>query len=159
MTSTIENAPLLEATTEIDAPPEAVWAVIADPRALGGLSDQVLRTHVRGTAPVGLGTRTVNINRRGPLLWPTRAKVVRFDPTSEYAFRIKDNGSTWSFELTPTATGGTHVTHRREAANGTTPISKTLQDKVLGGVQDFDREMEAGMAVTLHRLKALLERP
>lgn len=155
--TTTENAPLLEATTEIDAPPEAVWAVVADPRALGGLSDQVLRTHVRGTSPVGLGTRTVNINRRGPLVWPTRAKVVRFEPNRDFAFRIKDNGSIWSYELTPSATGGTVVTHRREAPKGTTQVSKTLQDKVLGGVANFDREMEAGMAVTLQRLKALLE--
>lgn len=157
MTTATENAPLLESTTEIDATPEAVWAVISDPRVLGGLSDQVLRTHVVGTAPVGRGTRTVNINRRGPLVWPTRAKVIRYEPTRDYAFRIKDNGSIWSFELTPSAAGGTRVTHRREAPKGTTKISKVLQDKVLGGIEDFDREMEAGMAVTLQRLKALLE--
>ncbi|KRE39305.1 polyketide cyclase [Janibacter sp. Soil728] len=155
--TTTQNAPLLEATTEISADPEAVWAVITDPRALGGLSDQVLRTHVVGTAPVGLGTRTVNINRRGLLLWPTRAKVVRFEPHRDFAFRVKDNGSTWSFELAPTATGTT-VTHRREAPHGMTKISVTLQEKVLGGVADFDKEMESGMAVTLERLKALLER-
>lgn len=156
--TTTQNAPLLETTTEIAATPQEVWAVITDPRALGGLSDQVLRTHVVGTAPVGLGTKTVNINRRGPLVWPTRAKVVRFEPLRDYAFRVKDNGSTWSFLLEPTATGGTTVTHRREAANGTTKVSMLLQDKVLGGVADFDREMESGMAVTLQRLKALLER-
>ena len=50
------------------------------------------------------------------------------------------------------------MTHRREAAQGTTQISRTLQDKVLGGVEDFDREMSPGMAVTLQRLKTLLER-
>lgn len=155
--TTTQNAALLEATTDIDATPEAVWAVICDPRALGGLSDQVLRTHVVGTEPVGLGTRTVNINRRGLLAWPTRAKVVRFEPLREYAFRIKDNGSIWSFVLAPSATGGTTVTHRREAPQGTTKVSMMLQDKVLGGVADFDREMESGMAVTLERLKALLE--
>lgn len=157
MTSTTENAPLLEATTEIDAAPEAVWAVVSDPRALGGLSDQVVRSHVVGTAPIGRGTRTINLNRRGLLVWPTRSKVVRFEPARDFAFRVKDNGTTWSFALEPTAAGGTRVTHRREAPKGTTQISKTLQDKVLGGVEGFDREMEAGMAVTLQRLKALLE--
>lgn len=155
--TTTHNAALLEATTDIDATAEAVWAVIADPRALGGLSDQVLRTHVVGTEPIGLGTRTININRRGLLVWPTRAKVVRFEPLREYAFRVKDNGSIWSFQLAPSATGGTTVTHRREAPKGTTKISMLLQDKVLGGVADFDREMESGMAVTLQRLKTLLE--
>lgn len=150
------NAPLLETETEIAAPPEAVWAVVADPRALGGLSDQVVRTHVVGSAPVGLGTRTVNINRRGLLLWPTRAKVVRFEPMRDYAFRIKDNASTWSFEMEPTDTG-TRVVHRREAPNGTTKVSRLLQERVLGGVADFDRELTEGMAGTLQRLKVLLE--
>lgn len=150
------NAPLLETETEIAAPPEAVWAVITDPRALGGLSDQVMRTHVVGSAPVGLGTRTVNINRRGPLVWPTRAKVVRFEPVRDYAFRIKDNASTWSFEMEPTDTG-TRVVHRREAPNGTTKVSRLLQERVLGGVADFDRELTEGMAGTLQRLKVLLE--
>lgn len=153
---TTMNAPLLETETEIAAPPQAVWAVITDPRALGGLSDQVMRTHVVGTDPVGLGTRTVNVNRRGPLVWPTRAKVVRFEPVRDYAFRIKDNASTWSFELEPTATG-TRVVHRREAPNGTTKVSRMLQEKVLGGIAEFDRELTEGMAVTLQRLKALLE--
>lgn len=156
--TTTQNAPLLQAETEIAAPPEAVWAVITDLRAIAGLSDQVWRTHVRGTAPVGLGTRAVNINRRGPLVWPTRSKVVRYEPTSDFAFRIKDNGTTWSYELSPTPTGGTRVVHRREAERGTTEISRTLQTRVLGGIEPFDREMEAGMAVTLGRLKELLER-
>lgn len=151
------NAPLLETETEVLAPPEAVWAVVSDPRVLGGLSDQVVRTHVRGSQPVGLGTRTVNLNRRGPLLWPTRAKVVRFEPHRDFAFRVKDNASIWSFELEPTATG-TRVTHRRETPQGTTKISRMLQDKVLGGIPEFDEELREGMALTLQRLKALLER-
>ena len=81
------------------------------------------------------------------------------DPVSgvDVKHRVKDNATIWSFELAPSATGGTTVTHRREAPQGTTQISRTLQDKVLGGVPDFDREMEAGMATTLRRLKALLE--
>lgn len=156
MTQTM-NAPLLQVETEIDASPEAVWAAVTDPRVLGGLSDQVLRTHVVGTEPVGLGTRTINLNRRGLLVWPTRAKVVRFEPTRDYAFRVKDNASIWSFELVPTATG-TRVVHRREAPDGTTAVSRFLQAKILGGVESFDEELTAGMAGTLQRLKALLER-
>lgn len=151
------NPALLESETEIDAAPERVWNLITDPRALGGLSDQVLRTFVIGQDPVGRGTRTVNINRRGLLLWPTRAKVVRFEPHRDYAFRIKDNGYIWSFELAQTPSGGTRVVHRREAPNKGSKISKVLQEKVLGGMEGFNQEMALGMGVTLARLKSAVE--
>ena len=49
-----------------------------------------------------LGTTFVNINRRGALFWPTQAKVVRFEPHREFAFRIKENWTIWSFTLEPT---------------------------------------------------------
>ncbi len=150
-------AELLEAEVDIAATPEQVWAVISDPRAMGGFSDQVLRTVVQGDQPVGQGTRTVNINRRGPLLWPTRGKVVTFDPPRQYAYRIKDNKAIWSFHLTPTATG-THLVHRRQAPQGMTSISLFLQRKVLGGVADFEDEMRVGMAATLAKVKAAVEK-
>ncbi len=154
---TSENSSVLETEIEIDANPQAVWSLIADPRALGGLSDQVLRTFVVGQDPVGRGTRTLNINRRGLLLWPTRAKVVRFEPTRDYAFRIKDNGYIWSFELSPTPSGRTRVVHRRESPSSPSKISQMMQDKVLGGAASFDRELVTGMGITLARLKAVLE--
>ncbi|GAB3118098.1 SRPBCC family protein [Janibacter alkaliphilus] len=156
MSDSQTHRPLIEASTEIAAPPERVWAVIADPRAMGGFSDQVIRTVVRGTAPVGEGTRTVNLNRRGLVVWPTRAKVVRFDPPREYTYRVKENGALWTFVLEPTATG-TRLTHRREAPDGLTDISLTLQDKVLGGVSTFEDEMAAGMERTLQQVRQAAE--
>lgn len=150
------HAPLIEATIDIAAPPERVWAVVSDPRVMGGFSDQVLRTIVRGTDPVAKGTRTLNVNRRGPLLWPTRAKVIEFDPPRRYAYRVKDNAAIWSFALEPTA-GGTRLTHRRDASAGLSDVSLMLQQRVLGGVAPFEAEMEAGMARTLERVKAAVE--
>ena len=155
MTQT-HHAPLLEAVVDIAAPPERVWAVVSDPRVMGGFSDQVVRTIVRGNAPVARGTRTLNINRRGPLVWPTRAKVVEFEPGRRYAYRVKDNAAVWSFELEPTASG-TRLTHRRDASGGMTAVSLMLQDRVLGGVAPFEAEMEAGMVRTLERVRRAVE--
>ena len=150
------HAPVIEASIDIAAPPEQVWAIVSDPRAMGGFSDQVLRTIVRGTDPVGKGTRTLNINRRGALVWPTRAKVIDFDPPRRYAYRVKDNAAIWTFDLEPTATG-TRLTHRRDASAGLTDVSLRLQRKVLGGVAPFEAEMEQGMARTLERVKQAAE--
>lgn len=149
-------APLIEASIDIAAPPERVWSVVSDPRVMGGFSDQVVRTVVRGTAPVAKGTRTLNINRRGVLVWPTRAKVIEFEANRRYAYRVKDNAAIWSFDLEPTATG-TRLTHRRDASKGLTDVSLMLQQKVLGGVAPFEAEMEAGMTRTLERVKQAVE--
>ena len=96
----------------------------------------------------------VNINRRGLLVWPTQAKVVRFVPEQEIAFRVKENCTVWSYTLEPTATGGTVVTARREAPHGISDVSVRLTKAVLGGVEAFTDELQQGMRQTLARIKA-----
>jgi uncharacterized protein YndB with AHSA1/START domain len=146
--------PSLEETVEVDATPERVWTLVSDLRRMARWSPQVQRTFVRGDGTVRLGTRTVNVNRRGLLVWPTRAKVVRFEPHREIALRIKDNFTIWSFTLEPTEAGGTLITQRREAPQGISPISHRLTDAVLGGQQQFTAELRDGMRQTLTRIKA-----
>ncbi|QIX28498.1 SRPBCC family protein [Nocardioides sp. JQ2195] len=148
--------PLIEESIEIDATPEAVWALVTDLPRMASWSPQVVKTIVRGDG-ISLGTRAVNINRRGFLVWPTRSKVVRLAPHTDFAFQVLDNNSVWSFQLEPT-TAGTRVTQRREAPNGTTRISSVLVDKVLGGQDTFQSELRDGMRQTLRRIKADAER-
>ena len=144
----------LEATLEIDAPPAEVWALVSDLRNMPRWSPQCARTFVRGGGPVELGSRMVNVNRRGLLVWPTQSKVVRFVPEQEIAFRVKENWTVWSYTLEPTATGGTLVTARREAPNGVSDVSVRLTKAVLGGVEAFSDELVEGMRQTLARIKA-----
>ncbi len=152
-TSADPSAPAeLVETIDVAATPAQVWAAVADLRGMSERSPQVWRSHVRG-GPVQLGTRTVNINRRGPLFWPTRSTVVRFEPHRELAFRIKDNWTIWSFTLEETD-GGTRVVHRREAPDGIAPISTRLVNAVLGGTEKFTGELRAGMRQTLARVQA-----
>lgn len=150
-------APLLEGEIEINATPEQVWAIVKDPVRMGSFSPQVIRTVVLGGKGVGVGTKTLNLNHRGLLVWPTRAKVVEFDAPRRYAYRVKDNFSVWSFTLEPSA-AGTKVTHRREVPQGLSDVSITLTDKVLGGQQVFTAELQQGISQTLRRLKAEAER-
>lgn len=143
-----EVEPLIEETVEIDAPPVQVWPIVADLTRIAEWSPQVVKTLVRG-GPVGLGTRMVNLNRRGPLAWPTRTAVVRFEPHREIAWRVKDNRAIWSFALEPTDDGRTRLTHRREMLDGTTALSGTLVDRLMGGQAAFAEEMKQGMRQTL----------
>jgi hypothetical protein len=149
--------PLIEESIETSAPPVRAWATVSDLGRMSTWSPQVVRTFVH-SRPIALGTRMTNINRRGPLFWPTRTKVVRFEPHREVAFRVKDNFTIWSFTLEPTATGGIRITQRREAPDGISSISRVLTTRVLGGIPQFQDELRAGMRQTLQRIKAELER-
>lgn len=149
MSTTYEQ---LEETIEVAAPPAQVWALVSDVRRMASWSPQVVRTFVKG-GRVEHGTRTVNLNRRGPLFWPTRAEVVRFEPHRDFALRIKDNLTVWSFALEPTPDGGTRVTQRRELPHGISGISLFLTRHVLGGQATFTAELREGMRQTLTRIR------
>ncbi|WP_372727246.1 SRPBCC family protein [Nocardioides sp.] len=150
-----EIDPLLEETIEVAASPATVWSLVSDLGRMSAWSPQVVKTFVRG-GPVQQGTRTFNINRRGLLVWPTQAKVVRFEPERELAFRVKDNFTVWSFTLEPTD-AGTRIIQRREAPNGISDISIKLTALVFGGQRGFGGELRQGMRQTLSRIKAEAE--
>jgi carbon monoxide dehydrogenase subunit G len=148
--------PLIEETIEVDATPATVWSLVSDLPRMARWSPQVVKTFVRGGGPIQQGTRTVNVNRRGLLVWPTQAKVVRFEPHTQIAVRIKDNFTIWSFTLEPTG-AGTRIVQRREAPDGISSISLKLTERLLGGQAGFTEELRRGMRQTLERIKAEAE--
>jgi len=149
------NVAPIEATVEIDAPPAKVWELVSDLRNMARWSPQVVRTFVK--APVTEGSTMFNINRRKLLVWPTQAKVVRFVPEQEIAFRVKENFTVWSYQLEPAGTG-TRVTARREAPQGISDLSVGLTKRALGGVDVFTEELQQGMRETLAKIKVDAER-
>ena len=147
----------IEHSVEIAATPQKVWALVSDLPRLSEWSPQVLKSFLRGGRPIALGSRLLNVNRKGLLVWPTRSKVVRFETGREIAWRIKENGSTWSFTLEPTPEG-TRLVQRREAPDGLSNVSISLTDRFMGGQGDFQDELQQGMRQTLSRVKQLAER-
>ncbi len=150
------NREEISASIEIEATPDQVWALVSDPARMREWSPQCRKMIVRGKGPVGVGTRTFNINRRGLLFWPTRAKIKQFEPGKLFAFKIAENGTVWSFELEPTATG-TKLTESRRAPDGVSDVSNFLTRNVLGGTENFEGELEVGIRQTLERIKAAAE--
>lgn len=149
-------APLIEESIEINGTPAQVWSVVSDLQRMGEWSPQCKKMFVFG-GPVKAGTRTLNINRRGPLVWPTNAKVVAFDPNKEIAWRIVENTTVWTFKLAETE-GGVTLTESRTAVGGTTSkISSVLVDKVFGGNDSFEDELKVGMRETLGKIKRAVE--
>lgn len=145
----------IEASIDIAASPAAVWAVVSDLRNMPRWSPQGVKVFQRGAT--GVGARFLNINRRGPLVWPTRSQIVRFTPEQEIAWRVKDNLTVWSIGLAPNADGGTTVTQRREAPQGISDISVSLTKLAFGGVDSFGAELQRDMQTTLGLIKTEIE--
>lgn len=146
--------PLLQAQIDIDAPVSKVWALISDFRRMPEWSPQCRMMKTVG--PLRQGARTVNINRRKFLFWPTTSTVTEVIPNEKLAFRVNDNGTVWSYELEPTE-HGTRVVETRHAENGVKAASNFLVNALLGGVPNFERELLEGMNTSLARIKAAAE--
>lgn len=146
--------PLLQASIDIDASPERVWALVSDLSLMPKWSPQCKLMKAFG--PLRPGTRTVNVNRRNYLFWPTTSRFTEVVPGRKLAFRVNENNTVWSYELEPTATG-TRLTETRHAENGVKPVSNLLVNAVMGGVPNFEVELVDGMNASLSRIKAAAE--
>ncbi|VEG38803.1 cyclase/dehydrase [Mycolicibacterium flavescens] len=147
-------APMLQAETIINAPVAKVWELVSNLKNMPRWSPQcrVMKTF----GPLQPGARTINLNRRKFLMWPTTSRIIEVVPEKKLAFRVNENNTVWSYELEPTETG-TRLVETRHAENGVKPVSTMLVNAVMGGVPSFERELVEGMNETLARIKAAAE--
>ena len=143
------------ATIDVSAAPEDVWRFVTDVVALSRRSPQVLRTAVV-PAPVRLGSWMFNVNHSGWRVWPTSARVVRYSPFEDFAFRMNENFTVWSYRL-EAIEGGTRIVHRRETPQGISAPVRAAIPLMFGGDSAFTAELLEGMAQTLEALKADIE--
>ena len=148
-------APLLQAQIDIDAPVDKVWSLISDLRRMPEWSPQC--RVMKALGPLRPGARTINLNRRKFMFWPTTSRITEVIPQRKLAFRVDLNNTIWSYELEPTETG-TRVTESRHAENGTSAVSNATVNAFFGGVPSFEDELVVGMNASLARIKAAAER-
>ena len=134
--------PLLQAQIEIDAPVTKVWSLVSDLSRMPQWSPQCRLMKTLG-GPLRQGSRTINLNRRKYLIWPTTSRITEFIPDKKLAFRVNENGTVWSYELEPTDTG-TRLTETRHAENGVSAFSNMSVNALMGGVPSFERELVDG---------------
>lgn len=147
-------APPLQAEIDISAPVEKVWQLITDLNRMPQWSPQCRM--MRALGPIRQGTRTVNLNRRNRLFWPTTSTITEVIPEHKLAFRVNTNNTVWSYELQATP-HGTHVVESRHAENGVKATSNFLVATLFGGVPSFEDELVDGMNASLARIKAAAE--
>jgi uncharacterized protein YndB with AHSA1/START domain len=147
-------AQLLQAEIEINAPVSTVWGLVSDLSRMPQWSPQCRKMKLLG--PLRPGTRTLNLNRRNMLFWPTTSTITEVIPERKLAFRIPLNTTVWTYEMEPTATG-TRLIESRHAENGLTAVSTAVTNAALGGVDSFESELLEGMNQSLVRIKAAAE--
>jgi uncharacterized protein YndB with AHSA1/START domain len=148
-------APLLQAQVDINAPASKVWALISDLRRMPEWSPQC--RWMKPFGPLRQGTRTLNLNRRNRMFWPTTCTVVEVIPEKKLAFRVDANRSIWSYEVEPNGQG-TRVIESRHAENGVSAFSNLSVNALFGGTTNFERELLEGMNTSLANIKAAAEK-
>jgi uncharacterized protein YndB with AHSA1/START domain len=146
----------LNATIEIAATPERVWSVIGDPRKMPEFSPQTRRTVIL-SGEVGTNALMLNVNRHSWKVWPTTARIVRYEPNRALAFRMSQNHSVWSLELSPSA-DGTALTQRRDVSAGVPGSIRKLLGLMFRSEENFESILVEGMNSTLAKIKAAAER-
>jgi uncharacterized protein YndB with AHSA1/START domain len=144
----------ISASVDIDATPEQVWEVVGDVGRMPEWSPELRRLVVLGSRPVAVGSRLWGVNRRGWVAWPTRSVVTRLEPAVAVAWRTRESGATWTYELTGTATG-TRLTGRRDLPSYS--FGTSFLGPVIGGAAAHDRELADGIRTTLTRIKETCE--
>lgn len=136
---------------DIDASPEAVYALLTDLSRQGELSPECYKAEWEdgATGPV-VGAKFRGYNQAGEMKWDAGAVVVTADPGKEWAFEVpSDDGrnTTWRYEI--------------EATDSGCRVSESFDAPILDG--DFFQKMGrhdlllANIAKSLEKLKAAAE--
>jgi uncharacterized protein YndB with AHSA1/START domain len=142
----------ISATVEMSASPDEVWRVVSDLGRMPEFSPELRKAFVVGKP--GIGAHIIGINRRKAVVWPTTSKVVRWEPGQAVAWKTRESGATWVYELEATATG-TSVTGRRVLRKFT--IGTTLLGPSIGGARGHDAELADGIRSTLEQIRETVE--
>ena len=143
------------ATIHIDAPPQAVYAMISDVTRMGEWSPE---THtcvwIDGATGPAVGARFRGSNKRGIIRWSTKPTVTIADPGKEFAFEVGSpgkEGTRWSYRMTPSG-GGTELTESFEA------LRYALFFKIISPPKRRKVQLQQGVEQTLERIKQAAER-
>jgi len=147
----------IEITRDIAAPPEVVYAAIADVTRMGEWSDECYACEWHeGVDGPAVGATFDGHNRNGEHEWTTQGKVIEADPGTAFAFEcsmMDFHYSTWGYRIEPTDTG-CRVT---EWTDDLRPDSVLEFSKQTSGIEDRDARNRSTMSATLERVAAAVE--
>jgi hypothetical protein len=141
----------------IAAPAAHLYDIVSDPSGMGRLSPECVGgAWIGGATGPAVGATFKGRNKRGIARWSTKNRVVEADPGKAFAFETQQSGVRWTYRFEPDG-DGTLVTESRAEFKDRPLIAKAFAAVLLGGVDDHEDELRAGMLATLERLKAVAE--
>ncbi len=148
----------IEISRDIAAPPEVVYAAIADVTRMGEWSEECYSCewHDGFDSPV-VGATFDGHNRNGDHEWTTQGKVIEADPPRSFGFEcsmMDFHYATWGYRIEPSDTG-CRVTEWTEDLR---PESAMELAKQISGIDDRAERNRQTMKGTLDRLAAAVER-
>jgi uncharacterized protein YndB with AHSA1/START domain len=159
MTSTEQNE-TPHAEIDIAAPPERVYALLADVTRMGDWSPECVRCRWLGRhRRPEVGARFRGTSRNGRRRWSTVSTVVAAMPGQTFAFEVtyfRLPVATWRYDFHANGEGGTRLAERVEDRRGR--LIRAVSPLITGS-SDRSRRNAETMRTTLARLKAAAEQP
>jgi hypothetical protein len=149
-----------EVSAVVDAPPEDVYALVADVTRMPEFSPEVVGCRwLDGAAGPAVGARFEAVNRSAAgKTWKNRPVVTAADPGREFAFtRTEPLAGTiaWRYRFEPDGEG-TRVLESYEVERPVTRLGWFVIEKVFRG-GDRRQVLREGMRTTLERLRTAAE--
>lgn len=159
VTSPSEAARSLRVERSVHAPPEQLWALIADITRMGEWSPETTSaTWTHGATGPGPGARFRGTNRKGSRTWHTDCVVTACEPGRRFAFDVSVGPfsvARWAYEFEPTD-DGCRAAELWEDHRG---ALVTWLSPMITGTRDRARRNAETMTVTLERLAAAATSP
>lgn len=150
----------IRVSIDVQAPPDAVWPLVADPAGMGRWSSETTGARWKdGATGPSVGARFSGKNRNGWRRWSADGTVITFDPDrlvewdmTFFGFKI----CRWSYHIEPGTDGGSRVTetwqdHRNAFLRWRVP------GYLITGQKDRPAANRAAMESTLAQVKTAAE--
>ena len=143
-----------QATIQIQAPPEKVYAMLSDVTRMGEWSPECVKAEwIEGATGPAVGARFKGSNKKGIVRWSTKPTVTVADPGREFTFETGKPGkedTRWSYRFAP-KDGGTELTESFEALRYGTFF------KIIDPPKRRKPQLQAAIETTLERIKQAAE--
>ena len=144
------------ASVVVQAPPEKVWAMIADITRMGEWSPETRKAEwIDGATGPDVGAKFKGHNQRGPIArWTTTCEVTESEPGRVFAFMVggtEDPQTLWRYSFVPAPDDATMVTETVELQKAI-PL-KYKVGNLLFGVTDRQADLKSGIEKTLAKLQ------